>query len=146
MEIQTVLPIVLLCVGAILILASIVALWPAIKLSVRGQDATGALVYWKHTFDQKFLPSGREVRKTAFYAIVRFQTADGSQHQVVSGEGHEKKPDWPIGHPFPIRYDPANPADATVKGSARPWVTPAAFLIVGAGVLIAAIYLWLSGR
>jgi hypothetical protein len=132
MEFQTVLPIVLLCVGAILTLPTIIAIWPTIVLALRGRHAIGALVRWKHTFHQNFHRSGLEVRKTAFYAIVRFQTVAGSQHQVEGGLGHATKPDWPIGHPLPVRYDPANPADATVEGFLRPWATSVIFLIVGA--------------
>src|SRR5882757_8198664 len=71
---------------------------PTIVLALRGRHAIGALVRWKHTFHQNFHRSGLEVRKTAFYAIVRFQTVAGSQHQVEVGLGHATKPDWPIGH------------------------------------------------
>ena len=139
---QAAFAVVLLCAGVLLTLAGAASLWPAAKLYIRGQQTSGKLVWWRHTFHQKFYPSGLEVRRTCVYPVVRFQAADGSEHQVESGKGHETKPDWPIGHPFAVRYDPSNPSNASVVGTKQPWKVSAAILIVGAALVLAAIYLW----
>ena len=134
--------VVLLCVGALLTLAATASLWPTVRLFIRGQQTTGKLVWWRQTFYQKFYPSGLEVKRMCFYPVVRFQAADGSEYQVESGKGHEAKPDWPIGHPFAVRYDPSNPSNASVEGTSQPCRVSAAILVVGAALVLAAIYLW----
>jgi hypothetical protein len=139
---QAAFSVVLLCPGVLLILAGTASLWPTVKLCIRGQQTTGKLVWWRQTFYQKFHRGGLEVRRTCFYPVVRFQAADGSEYRVESGEGHETKPNWPIGHPFAVRYDPSNPSNASVEGTTQPWKVSAAILIVGAALVLAAIYLW----
>ena len=138
---EAVLPIILLCAGAAVALLSAAALWQRVKLYVRGQHVTGALIGWRYTFDQKWLRSGHKVVTRCYYPIVRFEAADGSQHRVESAVGYEAKPDWPIGRPFPVRYDRTSPRDATADPASRAWIAPALSLIVGAALLYAGIHL-----
>jgi hypothetical protein len=142
MTFQAVFAVVLLCAGILLTLAGTAALWPTIKLYVGGRRTTGKLLRWRQTFYQKFYRSGLEVKKTYFYPIVSFQAADGSEHQVESGKGYETKPDWPIGHPFALRYDPSNPSQASVDGTTPPWKGRASVLIAGVVLVLAAIWQW----
>ena len=135
--------IILLCVGGVVTTISAIALWRIVHLPLFGRQATGTLTGWRHTFEQKWLRSGHEIRTTYYYPVVRFETPDGSQHEAVGGLGYEAKPDWPIGRPLAVRYASANPADATLDPLTPMWVFPAVFLVSGAIVLCAAISPWL---
>jgi hypothetical protein len=142
MTFQAAFAVILLCAGVFLTLAAAATLWPMLKLHVGGQRTIGKLVWWRHTFYQKFYRSGLEVKKNWFYPVVSFQAADGSEHQVEGGKAYEAKPDWPIGHPFALRYDPSNPSHASVEGTTPPWKGRASLLIVGAVLVLAAIFVW----
>ena len=135
--------IVLLCIGAIVTAASAAALWRTFKLPLVGRQATGTLVEWQHTFHHKWLPTGHFTRTRQYFPIVRFETADGSARRVVSGLGYDPKPDWPVGRPFTVRYDPGDPDDATVDPISPTWVFAAVFAIAGLVVLCAGLRAWL---
>ncbi len=135
--------IILLCVGGIVTAISALELWQIVHLPLFGRQATGTLAGWRHTFAQKWLRSGHQIRTTRYYPVVRFETPDGSRHETVSDFGYETKPDWPISRPIAVRYASANPADATVDPLTPLWVFPTVFLVAGVVVLCAAIGPWL---
>jgi hypothetical protein len=74
-----------------------------------------------------------------FFPVVRFEATDGSQHDVVSELGYEDAPAWPIGRQFEVRYDPANPRDATIDPMTPTWIFPVIFLIAGGLILWAVV-------
>ena len=139
MALETAASIILSAAGVIVTAMSAPALWHAVKLHLRGRRVTGALVDWRYTFDQKWLRSGHEVKTRHYFPIVRFEAADGSQHRVVSSLGYEAKPDWPVGRPFAVRYDPADLKHATPDPPTLAWIGPAAFLAVGIALLSAGL-------
>jgi hypothetical protein len=73
-----------------------------------------------------------------FYPVVRFEAPGGSHHDLVSDLAYDE-PVWPAGRPFVVRYDPANPKDATVDPLTPTWIFLAVFLIAGLIILCAAL-------
>ncbi len=140
---MAILAILLLLVGAIIAAASILVLWPALRLVLRGQQVTGTLVDWRYTFDKKYMPNGSVYRREGYHPIVRFQTPDGAQHHVEGGD-YEVKPNWPVGRAFDVRYDRADPRDATTDGNAPPWRGGTILLAVGAVLIAAAVWFLLA--
>ena len=135
--------IALLCIGVIVTGISAAALWRIFKLPLLGRKTSGALVGWRHTFHHKWLPTGHFTRSSEHFPVVRFETPDGAQHDVVSGLGYSPKPDWPAGRPFAVRYDPSDPSDATVDPVSPTWVFSAVFAVAGIVVLCAGLRQWL---
>jgi hypothetical protein len=138
--------IILLLIGVIVTWASAAALWRAVKLHLVGRHGSGALVSWRYTYRQRWLGNGRILQLRHFHPVVRFEAPDGSHHDIVSDLDYDDVPDWPIGRPFRVRYDPAHPRDATVDPLAPTWMFPAVFLIAGVIMLWAAVRPLLSGH
>lgn len=130
--------IVLLFIGITVTCASAGALWQAVKLYLVGGRVSGVLVRWRHAYHHRWLGNGRILRVVHFHPVVRFEAPDGSHHDVVSDLAYDERPAWPVGRPFQVRYDPANPRDATVDPLAPTWIFPVVFLVGGVVVLWAA--------
>lgn len=135
--------IILLLIGVIVTWASAAALWHAVKLHLVGRRGSGALVNWRYTYHQRWLGNGRILQLMHFHPVVRFEAPGGSHYDVVSDLDYDDVPEWPIGRPFPVRYDPADPRDATIDPLTPIWIFPAVFLIAGAIILWAAVRLLL---
>jgi UPF0716 family protein affecting phage T7 exclusion len=140
---MTVLAVLFLLAGLIVGLVGVLTLWPALRLVLRGRQVTGTLVRWRFTWDKKYLPNGSVYKRDGYHPIVRFQTPDGAQY-FVEGNDYNPRPDWPLGHPFDVRYDRANPRDATTDGNRPSWRAGAILLAVGVVLIIAAIWLIVS--
>jgi len=101
-----------------------------LRLLTRGRRATGSLVGWKQ--ETGFDPARRQ-STTYHHPVVRFHAADGSEHQIV-GSGHGRKPSWPMGRPIPIRYDPADPDQATFVSFFGSLLVPLLIAVIGVGM------------
>jgi hypothetical protein len=118
-------------VGVIMSAIGIGTLYRRIVFFFRSQQTVGKLVAWKE--ERKFDPRGR---LTTFYtAVVSFQGSDGSAHRVESDWGFGKKSTMPMGHPFPVRYNPTDPQDAHIATVANLWATPVLYLLIGGFIL-----------
>ena len=140
--------IILLLIGFIVTWASAAALWQAVKLHLIGRAISGVLVRWRYTYHHQWLGNGRILRLRHLHPVVRFETPDGSHHDVVSdlAYDYDGAPNWPIGREFQVRFNPANPRDATIDPLSPTWVFPAIFLIAGLIILCAAARPLLSGH
>ncbi|MPZ32982.1 MAG: DUF3592 domain-containing protein [Rhodospirillales bacterium] len=138
--------ITLLIIGVIVTWASAAALWQAVKLHLIGRRVSGALVDWRYTYHHQYLGNGRILLLRHFHPAVRFEASGGSPHDVVSDLAYDEVQNWPIGRPFGVRYDPANPREATIDPLAPTWMFPAVFLIAGVIMLWAAVRPLLSGH
>jgi hypothetical protein len=136
--------IILLLVGVIVTWLSAASLWRAVRLQFVGQRVSGVLVNWRHTYRHRWLGNGLFMELRHFHPIVRFEVPGGSHHEVVSDLAYDAVPDWPVGRPFPVRYDPANPKDATIDPLPPTWIFLAVFLVAGLIVLYAALRLCFS--
>ena len=103
----------------------------------RSDKAGGKLIGWK---DEK-RAAGRSWR-TFYRPIVSFEAADGSVHTVMPDWAGGTKSETAIGRPYPVRYDPHDPADAYIATAANLWAMPVVLLLIG-GFLLA---LGLQGR
>jgi hypothetical protein len=139
---MTVLGVLVLLAGLIVGVAAVLVLWPALRLVLRGRQATGALVDWRYSWDKKYLPNGSVYHRDGYHPIVRFQTPDGAQY-LVEGNDYKPKPDWPVGHPFDVRYDRVDPRNATTDGNSPSWRTGTILLAVGVVLIVAALGLLL---
>ncbi len=128
--------IILFLIGIIVTSLSAASLWRAVRLYLVGRRASGVLVNWWRTYHHQWLGTGHGIQ--ALLSVVRFEVPGGSHHDLVSDLAYDK-PDWPAGRPFTVRYDPANPKDATVDPLAPTWIFLAIFLIAGFIILYAAI-------
>jgi uncharacterized protein DUF3592 len=101
---------------------------------VRGWPTTiGKLVAWK---EKKSFGAGRSGRSltTYYYAVVSFTAVDGSPYQVISESGSSKQ-SAPMGHPFPVKYNPRNPSDAFIATPWGLWGLSVVCLVIGVGLL-----------
>jgi hypothetical protein len=114
-----------------------------VKLRLVGRQASGTLVDWRYAFHHQWLRTGHFTRTRQYHPIVRFEASDGSAHNVASNLGYDTRPDWPVGRPFTVHYDPANPEDATVDPLSPTWIFPAVFVVTGLVVLCAGLRLWI---
>jgi hypothetical protein len=130
--------IILLLIGIIVTSLSTASLWRAVRLYLVGRRVSGILVNWRHAYRHQYLGNGLYVEFRHFYPIVRFEVPGGSQHDIESDLAYDV-PDWPAGRPFTVRYDPANPKDATVDPLAPTWIFLAIFVIAGLIMLYAAL-------
>lgn len=137
--------IILLLIGLIVTSLSAAALWRAVKLYLVGRRASGALVGWRYAYHHKWLGDGNFIKLSHFHPIVRFEASGGSRHDVVSDLAYDR-PEWPVGRPSTVRYDAANPNDATIDPLAPTWIFSVIFLIAGLVVLCAAFRPLLSGH
>lgn len=75
---------------------------------------------------------------THYFDAIRFTDQNGDSHEI--GGPHARQHPPKIGRSVPITYDPAQPTNAFVTGSASPWVIPVlvtVLSVVAAGVGVA---------
>jgi hypothetical protein len=131
--------VVLLVIGAVVALLSGSALWRVVKLPLIGRWANGTLVDWRSSLHEKHLRTGHHVVSRQHFPVVQFQVQDGSCHTVEGSVGYDRKPDWPLGRPFAVRYAGGNPDDATIDPLSPTCFFPAVFLAAGIVILAAAL-------
>lgn len=91
--------------GAVCLVFGSVMLWRRLMTLARGRVVTGQIVRWEKIADS-------ETPGTYFYhAHIAFADADGMQHTMRLDHGHSSEK-YPLGHPYRVRFDPANPARA----------------------------------
>ena len=130
--------IILLVIGFIVTSLSAASLWQALRLYLVGRRVSGILVNWRYTYHHQWLGNGLYKEFRHFHPVVRFEVPGCSHHEVVSELAYDR-PDWPADRPFTVRYDSANPKDATVDPLAPTWIFPAVFLIAGFIILYAGL-------
>ena len=101
------------------------------------RKAYGRLVDWGENVDP--IPNSGSP-KVHYYAHVVFEAADGSEHYVTSATGQWPKPSTPIGHIYPVRYDPDNPDDARLDTLFDYWGPSVLILCFGAFTLFVAFH------
>lgn len=96
----------------------------------------GKLVNWKEVSG-----IGRNGRhKLEYYAVVAFEAADGTQHQLTSATGCSPRPRTPMGKRLPVRYSPENPEDARLDTLFDYWGPPVIILLFGVIVFAISFY------
>jgi hypothetical protein len=115
--------------GYLFVAVGVGALLLRIRLFRHSVKVDGKLVPWKES--RQFV-NHREV--ITYRPVVAFADADGSTHQIESESGTDTKP--PLGHVYPVRYDPGNPVDATIATFVNFWIVPFIFLAGGALLLL----------
>jgi hypothetical protein len=111
------------------------ALKRAVRLS-RGERASGVVTGYSARM--------RERRTSAIHHMPRFryQAASLGIYEVQSRVGTTRPERLPPGSEVTVLYDPEYPALAEIAGGGRIWLGFAAFLLLGAGSLVAA---WKAG-
>lgn len=135
--------IALLLIGIAVTALSGASLWRTVRLHLVGSRASGILVNWRRTHRREWLGNGLYAEFRHFYPIVRFEVPDGSHYEIVSDLAYDGL-DWPASGCFAVRYDPANPKDATVDPLAPTWLLLAVFLLAGLILLYVGLRLCFS--
>jgi hypothetical protein len=78
-----------------------------------------------------------------YYATVTFTDADGVEHERQPGNGLQRPPQ--IGSSVSITYDPTNPSNSWITGSAAPWVVPWFIVVAGCATIIGGFALRAAG-
>lgn len=122
--------IALLLIGIVVTVLSAASLWRTVRLYLVGSRASGVLVNWRRAYRRQWLGNGLYAEFRHFYPIVRFELPVGSHYEIVSDLAYDGL-DWPAGCTFAVRYDPANPKDATADPLTPTWFLLTVFLIAG---------------
>ena len=97
---------------------------------LRSRKTQGALSCWKET-------RGKTAGTIDYYYEVTFEDDYGIQHTATSSTASSGKPNKPIGHPIPVRYDPSDPDNACIDTVINLWIPSFTFLLMGGIALFA---------
>lgn len=115
----------MLAVGVMLILFSLAAFRGTRKFMAQCQTAEGRLTgYTKEESEEGIY----------YYSLIRFCDRSAVEHELRGSTGLQEPPE--VGATVGITYDPANPSNAWITGTAAPWVIPWFILILGAAFVI----------
>ena len=96
-----------------------------------GRRTTGTVVAQeKHTdtTDQ----DGSEVKEVSYYPVIEFEALGGEKVRFTGSTGRGKRPDFRLGAPVDVIYDPAHPARAQIASFSQFWLGPLTLIIAGA--------------
>jgi hypothetical protein len=74
-------------------------------------------------------------RKPSYYPVLRFQTHEGTPHEVVSPVG-SNPPRYREGDQVPLLYNPANPQQVRINTFLHLWMLPLLFAGMGVAFLL----------
>ncbi|MFO1414185.1 MAG: DUF3592 domain-containing protein [Burkholderiales bacterium] len=120
-------------IGLILTLGALGRIVSNFRFLARSARAQGTFVRWEITEPGTVGgPSGTQ-GKRSYRPIIAFRAADGTEHRVTGSiyilQRHA--PTSPTKGDLPIRYDPANPAQARLATFTDFWLFPILFLVIG---------------
>lgn len=126
---------VFLAVGALMLVIALISTISTIRLLAREASAPGQVV--DMTVRQSY---DNETRITSeyYYPVVEFAMPDGTAKRVQLSEG-SWPPEYEVGQPVTILYDPAKPLDARIKSASSmilKWVLPGITGIIGISFLV----------
>jgi len=112
-------------------------LYQQITFFGRSQLAFGKLIAWN---EAPRIGNGGTPVGSYYYAVVAFETTDGTEHQVTSATGSYPKPKTPLGKKFPVRYNPENPEEARLDTLFDYWGPAVLILILGASSFLVSFH------
>lgn len=74
-------------------------------------------------------------RKHTYYPVLRYQTQEGTSHEVVSPVG-SNPPRYREGEQVTILYNPANPQQVRINNFLNLWLMPLLFGVLGGAFLL----------
>jgi hypothetical protein len=124
-------PYLYLC-GAVLSGLGISLLYRQLGFILRSRKGYGRLVGWT---ENSLAVRNSSTAKVYYYAQIVFEAPDGSEHRITSATGECPKPSTPVGHVYPVRYDPDNPDEARLDTIFDFWGPGSLIFLLGAVAL-----------
>ena len=122
---------IFLAVGVLMLVIALISTVSTIRVLAREASAPGQVV--DMTLRQS-RDSETQVITEFYYPVVEFNLPDGSHKRVQLSEG-SWPPEYELGQPVTILYDPGHPLDARIKSFSSTmlkWILPGITGIVGA--------------
>lgn len=125
---------IFLAVGALLLVIALFSTVNTVRALAREVSAPGQVV--EMTIRQSY-DSETRITKEYYYPVVEFNLPDGTSKQVQLSEG-SWPPEYEVGQPVTILYDPAKPLDARIQSPSSTllkWILPGILGILGISFL-----------
>jgi hypothetical protein len=117
-------------VGALMLVIALISMVSTVRSLAREASAPGLVV--DMTLRQSY-DSETRVTSEYYYPVVQFDLNDGTPKRVQLSEG-SWPPEYEVGQPVTVLYDPEKPLDARIKSASSTflkWILPGVTGVVG---------------